>query len=102
MDAEAKAWLNLTTENANDATLWFERDLDDFLKEIHREDEEVDVAKVEEEEEHLKQLLSMANRKWIQLAKLMENFDKWEFDMHGYHEVLGQDIVMKHFGIKLF
>jgi len=37
MDADSKAWLNLTTENANDATQWFERDLDDFLKEIHRE-----------------------------------------------------------------
>jgi hypothetical protein len=37
MDTEAKAWLNNTTIAANDSTLWFERDLDDFLKEIHRE-----------------------------------------------------------------
>jgi len=41
-DMEAKAWLNVTTEQANDTTLWFERDLDDFLKEIHREEVEID------------------------------------------------------------
>ncbi len=41
-DMEAKAWLNITTEQANDTTLWFERDLDDFLKELHREDGEID------------------------------------------------------------
>jgi len=34
---EAKAWLNITTETANDPTQWFERDLDDFLKELHRD-----------------------------------------------------------------
>lgn len=54
MDAEAKAWLNMTTEAANDTTQWFERDLDDFLKEIHREDEEPDPNKLEEEEERIK------------------------------------------------
>ena len=42
MDMEAKAWLNITTESANDATTWFERDLDDFLRELHREAEEPD------------------------------------------------------------
>ena len=42
MDAEAKAWLNITTVTANDTTHWFERDLDDFLKEIHRENEDID------------------------------------------------------------
>lgn len=45
MDIEAKAWLNITTEVANDACSWFERDLDDFLKEIHREDDEPDPNK---------------------------------------------------------
>ena len=40
MDIDAKAWLNITTDAANDTTKWFERDLDDFLKEIHRETEE--------------------------------------------------------------
>lgn len=44
MDMEAKAWLNITTEAANDTTTWFERDLDDFLKELHREAEEVEAA----------------------------------------------------------
>jgi hypothetical protein len=42
MDMEAKAWLNMTTEAANDTSAWFERDLDDFLKELHREAEELD------------------------------------------------------------
>lgn len=44
MDMEAKAWLNITTDAANDTTTWFERDLDDFLKELHREAEEIDPA----------------------------------------------------------
>ena len=42
MDMDAKAWLNITTESANDTTKWFERDLDDFLKEIHRDNDEPD------------------------------------------------------------
>jgi hypothetical protein len=42
IDMEAKTWLNITTEAANDTTTWFERDLDDFLKELHRESEEAD------------------------------------------------------------
>ena len=41
-DIEAKAWLNITTEGCNDTTQWFERDLDDFLKELHRDDIEID------------------------------------------------------------
>ena len=45
MDMDAKAWLNITTEVANDTSKWFERDLDDFLKEIHRENDEPDPQK---------------------------------------------------------
>ena len=41
-DMEAKAWISITTEAANDTASWFERDLDDFLKELHRENEEQD------------------------------------------------------------
>ena len=59
MDIEAKAWLNVTTVTANDTTLWFERDLDDFLKEIHRESEEQDPNKLEEEEERIKQIINV-------------------------------------------
>jgi len=54
MGVEAKTWLNITTEAANDTSQWFERDLDDFLKEIHREDDEPDPNKLEEEEERIK------------------------------------------------
>lgn len=57
MDMEAKAWLNISTEAANDTKSWFERDLDDFLKELHRESEEIDPSQLEEEEERLKQLV---------------------------------------------
>lgn len=46
MGVEAKAWLNMTTEAINDTSQWFERDLDDFLKEIHREDDEPDPNKL--------------------------------------------------------
>ena len=59
MDMDAKVWLNMTTEIANDTTKWFERDLDDFLKEIHREEEEIDNAKIDEDEEKLRQLLDI-------------------------------------------
>jgi len=59
---EAKAWLNITTEQANDTTLWFERDLDDFLKELHREDSEVDQNQVEEDEERLRQIIDVNTR----------------------------------------
>lgn len=54
MDMEAKSWLNMTTESANDTTKWFERDLDDFLRELHREAEEPDVQQLEEDDERLR------------------------------------------------
>jgi len=57
LDMEAKAWLNITTEAANDTTMWFERDLDDFLKELHRESDEIDQNLLEEEEERIKQII---------------------------------------------
>ena len=53
-DMEAKAWLNMTTDAVNDTSAWFERDLDDFLKELHREAEEQDPNQIEEEEERLR------------------------------------------------
>ncbi len=61
---EAKCWLNITTEAANDTTTWFERDLDDFLKELHRESEEVDPSKQEELDERLKLMLPFNSRQW--------------------------------------
>jgi hypothetical protein len=54
MDIDAKTWLNLTAESANDTSKWFERDLNDFLREIHRESDEVDLQKLDEEDEKLK------------------------------------------------
>ena len=72
---DAKAWLNMTTEIANDTTRWFERDLDDFLKEIHRDNEEVDPAKQDEEEEKLRQLIDCPQRLWNTVSKMMDDFD---------------------------
>lgn len=43
MDIDTKSWLNLTADSANDTSKWFERDLNDFLREIHRESEDADL-----------------------------------------------------------
>ena len=48
ISAESKTWITLSTEAVNDTTSWFERDLDDYLKEIHREIDEAEIAKMEE------------------------------------------------------
>lgn len=101
MDMEAKAWLNITTEAANDTTQWFERDLDDFLKEIHRENDEQDPNKLEEEEERIKQLLQVPPRMWNNALKMMDDFDKWDFDIFKYNDNLGEQTIL-HFGFKLF
>lgn len=101
MGVEAKAWLNITTETANDTTQWFERDLDDFLKEIHREDEDPDPNKLEEEEERIKQIINVQPRIWTAIIKIMDDFDKWEFDIFKYHDNL-QESALLHFGFKLF
>ena len=101
MDMEAKAWVNMTTDAVNDTSAWFERDLDDFLKELHREAEELDPNQVEEEEERLRQIVTLNTRTWTNLMKMMDSFDKWEFDVFSYVEVL-QDQSLHHFGFKLF
>eukprot|EP00347_Sterkiella_histriomuscorum_P020903 403336019 len=101
MDVEAKAWLNITTDAANDTTQWFERDLDDFLKEIHRENDEQDPNKLEEEEERIKQILQVPPRMWNNALKMMDDFDKWDFDIFKYSENLGETTIL-HFGFKLF
>ena len=101
MDMDAKAWLNITTDAASDTAKWFERDLDDFLKEIHRENDEVDPAKLEEEEERLKLMIDVQGRVWTQAIKMMDEFDKWNFDIFKYQSILG-DASLLHFGMKLF
>jgi hypothetical protein len=101
LDMEAKAWLNITTEAGNDTTTWFERDLDDFLKELHREAEELDQNQIEEEEERLRQIVQLNTRVWTNLIKLMDQFDKWDFDVFAYCEIL-QESTLVHFGFKLF
>ena len=75
MDIDAKAWLNVTTDQINDTSKWFERDLDDFLKEIHRDQEEEDQAKWDEEEDKIRQILHIEQRKWNQISKMFDEFD---------------------------
>ena len=101
MDMDAKAWLNITTDVANDTTKWFERDLDDFLKEIHRVNDEIDPQKLEEEEEKLKLIIDVQTRVWNHTIKMMDEFDKWNFDIFKYQEVLGEAALL-HFGMKIF
>ena len=98
---EAKAWLNITTEQANDTTTWFERDLDDFLKELHREDCEIDQNQIEEDEERLRQIVEVSARQWSNILKLMDEFEKWEFDTFEYCSILGDNFLL-HFGFRLF
>ena len=85
---EAKAWLNMTTEQINDTTKFFEKDLDDFLKELHREDAEPDQNQIEEDEERLRQIIDVNARQWSNILKIMDEFEKWEFDVFDYVETL--------------
>ena len=103
MGVEAKAWLNMTTEAINDTSQWFERDLDDFLKEIHREDDEPDPNKLqEEEEERILPVIEITEKVFKRnTGKIMEDFDKWEFDIFKYCEALNEKTIL-HFGFKLF
>ena len=100
-DMEAKAWLNITTEVCNDTTLWFERDLDDFLKELHRDDIEVDQNQVEEEEEKIRQMINVNARQWTSILKIMDEFEKWDFDVFNYCDTLEENALI-HFGFRLF
>lgn len=101
MDMDAKTWLQFTTDSASDTSKWFERDLDDFLKEIHRENEEIDNNKVYEEEDRLKQIIEVAPRVWNYAIKVVDDMHKWNFDVFKYYETLG-DAALLHFGMKLF
>lgn len=98
---EAKAWLNMTTDAANDTTQWFERDLDDFLKEIHRDEEEPDQNKVDEEEERIMAIIELPQKQWKNLDKIIDDFNKWDFEIFKYFELLGETTIL-HFGFKLF
>jgi hypothetical protein len=93
----------MTTEAINDTSQWFERDLDDFLKEIHREDDEPDPNKLqEEEEERILPVIEITEKVFKRnTGKIMEDFDKWEFDIFKYCEALNEKTIL-HFGFKLF
>ena len=100
LEAEAKTWLHFASEASNDTTLWFERDLDDFLKEIHREVDD-DPNKQEEDDEKIKDILNIPTRKWNRLVKMLDNFEKWDFDIFKYYEILG-DSTLSHLSFRIF
>ena len=98
---EAKAWLNMTTDAANDTNQWFERDLDDYLKEIHRDDDEPDQIKIDEDDERVMGVLDQPPKEVKKLDKIMDDFNKWDFNIFEYVRILGDQAVL-HFGFKLF
>ena len=98
---EAKAWLNMTTDAANDTNQWFERDLDDYLKEIHRDDDEPDQNKIDEDDERVMGVLDQPPKDVKKLDKIMDDFNKWDFNIFEYVRILGDQAVL-HFGFKLF
>ena len=91
----------MTTEQVNDTTTWFEKDLDDFLKELHREDGEADQNQLEEDEERLRQIIDVNARQWTNILKIMDEVEKWDFDVFEYVELLGDDVLV-HFAFRLF
>ena len=99
ISAESKTWITLSTEAVNDTTSWFERDLDDYLKEIHREIDEAEIAKMEEEEDQIAFITDQ--RDITKLSKLMDTFNRWDFDVFKYYEILGDQCLL-HFGFKIF
>ena len=107
---DAKSWLGMTTDAANDTSQWFERDLDDFLKEIHRENEDNDAQKLEEEEEKLQQHIQIPNpRIWSNsnFRNMLNEFDSssgevlWDFNVFKLQDLLG-DATFPFFGFRIF
>ena len=81
--------------------------MEDYLKEMHKEN---DKEKVEDEED-LKALLNtrlveqgkevIPKWKWTKLATIIDGFETWEFDVFKYWDIL-EDKTLLHFGVKLF
>ena len=40
-------------------------------------------------------------RQWTHILKIMDEFEKWEFDVFEYCETLGENTLL-HFGFRLF
>lgn len=88
----------LSTDAVNDTSKWFDRD---FTKEIHRDMDDVDPMRAEEEEEKIKVIVNVQPRKWTRLTKLIDTFENWNFNVHTYYDILEEKALL-HFGFKLF
>lgn len=47
-------------------------------------------------------MISAAPRQWNSILKIMDNFDKWDFDTFEYCQTLGEEHSLIHFGFKIF
>ena len=56
----------------------------------------------EEEEERMRQMINAAPRQWNTILKIMDDFDKWDFDVFQYCEAVGEENSLIHFGFKIF
>jgi calcium/calmodulin-dependent 3',5'-cyclic nucleotide phosphodiesterase len=70
------------------------------LKEIHRDVEE-DPNKQEEDDEKIKSILNIQQRKWNRLVKMLDTFEEWNFDIFKYYEILNEQ-TLPHFAFRVF
>ena len=49
----------------------------------------------------MRNIIAVQTRVWNQTIKLMDDFDKWNFDIFKYQDTLG-DAALLHFGMKIF
>ena len=46
-------------------------------------------------------MINVNARQWTVILKMMDEFDKWDFDVFSYCETLGDNSLI-HFGFRLF
>ena len=56
---------------------------------------------MEEEEERLRQIMDVTARQWSNILKIMDEFEKWDFDLFEYCSLLGENFLL-HFSFRLF
>ena len=46
-------------------------------------------------------IIELPQKQWKNLDKIMDDFNKWDFEIFKYVELLGESTIL-HFGFKLF
>ena len=49
----------------------------------------------------MRQIIDVNARQWTNILKLMDEIEKWDFDVFEYVELLGDDVLV-HFAFRLF